>query len=386
MKKIVISFSVIAVVAVVAIGATTAFFSDTETSTGNVFTAGAIDLQIDSTASYNGQPVVAAIWGLKDLVPTADKFFDFSDIKPGDSGENTISLHVINNDAWVCAEVSNLISNDNGLTEPESSVDDTDGIGQGELADAMVWKIWRDDGDNEWETGEEILTEGHPVNGVLPVYDSVVTPSSPLVGGETAYLGVAWSLPYAVGNEVQTDSLTGDISFYVEQARNNEQFVCGQKTLVLENKNSNWEVISDNTQGTLTYNVAGSEFNYSFEATGLVDGSEYSLIYYADKDDRFVDWGGNNPGALIGTFTATGGSIALASGSINLGMDLPHANDWNGTGAANYCASPDFYSVCRGAKIWLVPSSDYTAPGLTAWNPETYLFETDLIIYNDTDL
>ncbi|HBB53974.1 TPA: hypothetical protein DCZ79_00530, partial [Candidatus Nomurabacteria bacterium] len=42
-KKIIVSLSVVAAVAAITVGATTAFFSDTETSTGNTFTAGAID-------------------------------------------------------------------------------------------------------------------------------------------------------------------------------------------------------------------------------------------------------------------------------------------------------------------------------------------------------
>jgi len=55
MKKIIISLSIIAAVAVVGIGATIALFSDTETSAGNIFTAGSIDLKVDHTAqTYNG--------------------------------------------------------------------------------------------------------------------------------------------------------------------------------------------------------------------------------------------------------------------------------------------------------------------------------------------
>ena len=41
-------------VGAVVIGATGAFFSDTETSTGNTFTAGAIDLGVDNESYYNG--------------------------------------------------------------------------------------------------------------------------------------------------------------------------------------------------------------------------------------------------------------------------------------------------------------------------------------------
>lgn len=55
-KQILISLSVIAAVAAVAVGGTMALFSDTETSNGNIFTAGAIDLKVDHTyASYNGE-------------------------------------------------------------------------------------------------------------------------------------------------------------------------------------------------------------------------------------------------------------------------------------------------------------------------------------------
>jgi len=49
-KKILISLSVIGLVAAIVVGGTIAYFSDTETSTGNTFTAGAIDLKVDNTS------------------------------------------------------------------------------------------------------------------------------------------------------------------------------------------------------------------------------------------------------------------------------------------------------------------------------------------------
>jgi predicted ribosomally synthesized peptide with SipW-like signal peptide len=241
-------------------GATGAFFSDTETSTGNTFTAGAIDLKVDSEQHYNGmvctldveegytwQPEEGYVPGLNQY-PVEDspcsgggtwgqdgdgedianqKFFNFADIKPGDEGENTISLHVLNNDAYVCAAVSNLVSDDVSQTEPESQAPlDTDDMTSGELDDQMVWTIWKDDGDNIQQSDEPTLVSGHPVNGVLALYDST---TSALVGDTTAYLGVKWELPSTSGNETQTDSLTGDISFEVVQSRNNGDFVCGQE-------------------------------------------------------------------------------------------------------------------------------------------------------------
>jgi len=236
MKKILGSVGVLALVGALVLGATGAFFSDTETSTGNTFTAGAIDLQIDSECSYNGEPSdECGTWKLKNLEPTSDKFFDFKDIKPGDEGENTISLHVINNDAWVCGEVSNLADYENDQTEPEALVDDTTGVNEGELSSTMLWKVWRDDGagngvagDNIQNGTEETLAEGHPSEGILALYDST-THTGPLVGDTTAYIGVEWTLPAGSGNETQTDSMTGDISFRVEQSRNNDNFTCAQQ-------------------------------------------------------------------------------------------------------------------------------------------------------------
>lgn len=59
MKKILISLGIIGLVGALAIGATMSYFSDTETSSGNVFTAGSIDLKVDHKfASYNGNACV----------------------------------------------------------------------------------------------------------------------------------------------------------------------------------------------------------------------------------------------------------------------------------------------------------------------------------------
>src|SRR4051812_33741846 len=112
-RKIMISLGAIVFVGALAIGSTGAFFSDSETSAGNTFTAGAIDLKVDSQSHYDGlictngtwqvehinlgtaRPELVGqtcggTWALKDLVPTQDKFFNFTDVKPGDDGENTL--------------------------------------------------------------------------------------------------------------------------------------------------------------------------------------------------------------------------------------------------------------------------------------------------------
>jgi len=160
-------------------------------------------------------------------------------------------------------------------------------------------------------------------------------------------------------------------------------------TLVLENKDSGWGILSgDGIQATLTFDTVATTFNYDFVATGLTPSTAYTLIYYADYEDRMSNWGGDNPGAIIATFmTDTSGNIALTSNSINLAMNLPSEPDAN-IAFHDYSVAPDNYNHAHGAKIWLVPTSDLDggALPLTVWNPATYLFETDLIIYLDCNI
>jgi len=55
MKKILLSIGTLVVVGTIVAGVTIAFYNDTETSTGNIFVAGSIDLKVDHTGqTYNG--------------------------------------------------------------------------------------------------------------------------------------------------------------------------------------------------------------------------------------------------------------------------------------------------------------------------------------------
>ncbi|MFA6097094.1 MAG: TasA family protein [Candidatus Paceibacterota bacterium] len=405
MNKIVKSLAVVAFVGAIAIGATSSYFSDTETSTGNTFTAGAIDLKIDSHATYNGQDVANGTWALKDLVGDTkdaqgltvlgDRFFNFADVKPGDSGENTISLHVDNNDAWGCVNIIPTKNDDVSSNEPELEAGDavnTDSIFDGELAQNMIFTIWADvgatggavPGDNKYQKENGDILLGTSAGPLAPITYALATPAgnvfngsanSPLVGTQTYYIGAGWSIPNTVGNIIQTDTYQADVSFYVIQSRNNANFVCpsvapAAKTLRLENETivegGPWTVINDNTYADLTWVGDGNTFDYTLTAQGLPNNTNYSLIYYADG------WPGNNPGKLIGNYTSSGtGTITSGSVSIDLGMDLPSMPDGNFT---------------VGAKIWLVLASDYNAgtSSMIAWNPSQYLFEGNVYInYQD---
>lgn len=163
--------------------------------------------------------------------------------------------------------------------------------------------------------------------------------------------------------------------------------------LKLDNKNTvTWQPIDDSIEGELMYQLNSDIFNYEFEAMGLNSETEYCLIYYADRQDRFINWGGDNPGALIGTGTPdVNGKLAI-SGSTALSMDLPDCTtpDWNCNPDLDYCDmhnTHDDYDMCCGAKVWLVPCGDYNeVEKKVNWaNHGSYLYETDMINYDDTN-
>src|SRR3989338_5030703 len=160
MKKILLSLGIISVTAVlVGVSATGAFLTDSEVSAGNTFVAGTLDLKVDNASYYNGAVATSTTFGPSDL-DDGKLFLDFRDMKPDDEGEDTISLHVIDNDAWLCMDMSLTTNDDISSNEPElDTTDDPEDINDswdGELGGLveMVW--WVDDGDNVLETGETL--------------------------------------------------------------------------------------------------------------------------------------------------------------------------------------------------------------------------------------
>jgi predicted ribosomally synthesized peptide with SipW-like signal peptide len=226
-KKLIISLSVIAVVAAVAIGGTIAYFQDVEVSVGNKFVAGDFDLLIDSTCKYNGEVQSSCTWLAKDL--EGELFFNFNDVKPSDSGEDTISFHIIDNDAWLCAEVYNLANADNGCRKPEQLVDETcgnPGPGEGELQNNLFFTVWRDFNCDNVKNGDDyyVVQNQTALAGVWPIADS--TTGNPIPGDTTVCYGLSWNIPLETSNIIQSDSLTGDIKFTAVQSRGMPTFTC----------------------------------------------------------------------------------------------------------------------------------------------------------------
>lgn len=117
MKKLVLLVLALLMVAGMAGAGTFAYFSDTEASTGNTFTAGTLDLKVGDVDDPNVVHVT------------------LSDMKPGD--DTGYYKWVLKNTGTLPGRVSVTFSpitnDDNGLTEPESACDTTGGPGEGEL-------------------------------------------------------------------------------------------------------------------------------------------------------------------------------------------------------------------------------------------------------------
>ena len=282
--KILVSLLVIGLTAIaIGGGMTGAFFSDTETSSGNTFTAGAIDLKVDNHCWYNGvecycessetccwdedgdkdcetgEETCTCTWEPTDL--TDELFADFSDLKPGDWGEDTISFHVDSNKAWLCAEVEITEDDDVDCTEPEEESTDPEcsnngNVGDGELDNYLEVFAWADMcNDNNGHTpGDNIYTPNcdtplmdTPVKltdyvGRFTIADSQYSAfGGALEGEEDYYIGKAWCFGdmsvdsntgvitcdgVNVQNDAQTDTLKLKVSFTAVQYRNNQNYEC----------------------------------------------------------------------------------------------------------------------------------------------------------------
>lgn len=204
---------------------------------------GGLEMKIDSHVVYNGVFQPSLSWDLKNLIPGVDKFFNFDDVKPGDTGTSTISIHIKKNPAYVCLDFKNLKDRENGENEPESLVDTEPG---GELSRGLEFFAWFDDGDNHFEVGEEPLfgTSSQSAVQVLknktyPLADASNGPA--FAKNSTHYVGVAWcagdltvDLATAgvscdgemLGNAAQTDSMSVDIRLRAVPAVQQKNFMC----------------------------------------------------------------------------------------------------------------------------------------------------------------
>ncbi len=269
MKKIILSITSVIFLGSLLVYGTNATFNNRNTSSGNTFATGVIDLKIDNESyvtNDDGELVFSpsTSWELSSL--QGKLFFNFLDLKPGDIGEDTISLHVSNNKAWACMKIKITATPENGQTGPEDLIDPTGNDNGGELQKYLYFVFWADDGDNVLERGERIFKKGlakdifNGKNWTLADSSGNIWSSykkDPVLPNTVKYIGKAWCFGNTtltpvnqdgkgktgnngplvrgpgiicngkpVGNIVQSDGIKADVSFYVEQSRNNSGFLC----------------------------------------------------------------------------------------------------------------------------------------------------------------
>ena len=134
--------------------------------------------------------------------------------------------------------------------------------------------------------------------------------------------------------------------------------------LKLVQKDANWDPVLNGAFGQF----AGRSMN--FNAEKLAPSTDYTLISYKEP------WLSTNNVLASGKSDANG-DLTIKGGS-SLVIAPLICNDYAGYTTGDY-------KEVKGVKIWLVPSNDLTVDltGATAvfnaWNPSTYLFETQLI-------
>jgi len=144
--------------------------------------------------------------------------------------------------------------------------------------------------------------------------------------------------------------------------------------LVAKNMAAGWVESPDLGIGRFSYPNRGADLQ--FNAVNLTKvPTEYALISYREPatDSAFL--------TTLHNVLKTGKSTS--SGTLR--MKIGTGSVLNHLICNTYAVdAPGDYQNVTGAKVWLVPASDLAMNGngtavFTAWNPDSYLFESDLI-------
>lgn len=194
-RKVLLSVLALVVTIAMVAGISFAYFSDTETSNGNTFTAGTLDLKI------NGDDVNVVA-------------FNVTNMSPGNQPKRSYVLENAGSLSGKLNITSIAVGNfENGIIEPEASAGDvTDPLG--ELGDVVNIRLVVDYGGDGWiSTGDVTLYNGK----VSAMPGSIIFNEAMSAGGTVNILALLdwWSTPD--DNKAQGDSMTIDLTFELTQ-------------------------------------------------------------------------------------------------------------------------------------------------------------------------
>jgi spore coat-associated protein N len=211
MRKILISLMTIALVGALIGGGVFAYFSDVETSTGNSFTTGTLDLTVDG----------ANPWAATKITATG--------MKPGSSGAVDCTVANGGNLAGsLTVDITGLSDGQGTCTEPECVAEggtysggSCSGNTPVNLSAEMDIVVWVDDGTGGGTANNGVKdgTEEQLFSGTLGAANTggPWTVTGGLGVGGTTYIGISYSIDSGVGNEIQDDTSTFTIEFNLQQ-------------------------------------------------------------------------------------------------------------------------------------------------------------------------
>ncbi|MDO9332967.1 MAG: TasA family protein, partial [Dehalococcoidales bacterium] len=220
---VLVSLMIIALISALIGGGIYAVFSDVETSTGNTFTAGTLNLvpATNGAGPVGKYSVTAGGDGINGNVV-------FDRLAPGDSGSITWTLQNNGNLDGILTMAAILTFEENGSNEPESAVGGNNGGGNGDMDEYVGVRLQRN--------GTYILGDASnyvPFSGLAAVFNAE---SRSLAASGTLTYVLEWQIAsdvrgagadgkFGTGDDVQvddniiqSDKATFDVTFTLTQA------------------------------------------------------------------------------------------------------------------------------------------------------------------------
>jgi predicted ribosomally synthesized peptide with SipW-like signal peptide len=199
MSKVLLSLMMIVLVCALIGGGIYAYFSDTETSTGNTFTAGTLDLNLDG--------------GNTNVVK-----FTVGSVVPGDSGNGTWTVSNVGSiDGYLDLESVGITEGVGTSTDPEL-VDETTHADTAQLGNYLLGHLFIDtNNDGNWDSGETDIFGTNASPAAIKTIAGSYALNLSLTHGSTNYIALAWSVPGAADNRIQGDNVTLSMTYELQQ-------------------------------------------------------------------------------------------------------------------------------------------------------------------------
>lgn len=266
MKHILIYLTIITIIAVIFIGATTAYFSDLEKNTGDI-QAGTIDIDIDGNNPWTGT-------------------YSMSNVAPGDFKEINFVIHNIGkNPVYIWKIIKNVTTEENGITGPEQKWYNTQNGGnpKNDLDTTIIYKMTVD--------GKLVISKeaGVTLSQVKDHYMSLAKSNGDalLPPNDSITVDQKYYLKEGTENWAQTDRIGFDIEILAQQV--NEPAPSPQ--LSFSGLSSPLKTVYLNQLGGDIEKQYGYQYDYSSAAN--------NNVYFTYNDPLPTS------GKLTGTFHAT---------------------------------------------------------------------------------